>query len=165
MKPLLNMALCFATLFSQAQTIERQVVGSTGGTATSGNIIVTSTVGELAVSTQTSTNIILTEGYQQASDTNLISVKEIESITVMKLYPNPTRTSSNLEITANKDNVVAVTIYSAQGKLIKNSSFQLSAGKQSTIELDITNQASGVYFVKLTGENNAFNKTMRLVKQ
>lgn len=157
--------MLFGTLSMQAQSIERQVIGSTGGTASAGNIEVSSTTGEIAVSTQTSPSIILTEGYHQANDTNLVSVTEIESITEMKLYPNPTRTSSFLQISANTDNLVSVSVYSAQGKLVSNKSFQLSAGKQSTIELDITTQASGVYFVKINGENSRFNKTVRLVKQ
>jgi len=46
-------------------TLGRQVIGSTGGFATGTNISVSSTVGEAVVQTLFSTNLILTQGFQQ----------------------------------------------------------------------------------------------------
>ena len=50
--------------FGQVQ-MGRQVLGSTGGFATSTNGSVSSTVGEAVITTQSSANLILTQGFQQ----------------------------------------------------------------------------------------------------
>lgn len=165
MKNLIIISLLFCGYTTTAQSIERQVIGSTGGTATAGNVIVTSTVGEVAVATASTSSILLTQGYQQAADSSLVSISEIEDIANMKLYPNPTTNSAKLEITANFNSVAMVTVYASDGKLIRSNSLSLTSRVESTTQIDLSNQASGVYLIRITGKNNSFVKTMRLVKQ
>lgn len=165
MKTTITLILLSGVFSLSAQTIERQVIGSMGGTSVSGNIIVTSTAGEVAVATKSSASILLTEGYQQANDTNSVSISEIENIAKMKLYPNPTTNSAKLEITANFNSATTIAVFSMDGKLINNQSLPLISGVESSVEIDVSAQASGIYMVRIFGENNSFLETMRLVKQ
>jgi len=164
MKSLITITFFAVSFYSSAQSLERQVIGSTGGTSITSSLIVTSTVGEVAIATLASSSTILTQGYQQAVIGNSISVNEIENITKMTLFPNPTTNNSKLEITAGQSSQVTVAIYSAQGKLIENNTLALEAGVQSSVQLNVANQASGVYFVRITDENLTM-KTLRLIKQ
>ena len=164
MKIFITLLLCTTSILSFSQSIERQVIGSTGETSITSSFIVTSTVGEVAIATLASSSTILTQGYQQAIIGNSISVNEIENITKMTLCPNPTTNNSKLEITAEKSSQVTVAIYSAQGKLIENNTLELEPGIQSSVQLNVANQDSGVYFVRIT-EGNKNMKTLRLIKQ
>ncbi|PJA08583.1 MAG: hypothetical protein COX70_03330, partial [Flavobacteriales bacterium CG_4_10_14_0_2_um_filter_32_8] len=61
--------LTISNSFAQI-TIERQVIGSTGGFATGTTMSLSSTVGEANIQTLFSTNIILTQGFQQPVTSN-----------------------------------------------------------------------------------------------
>ena len=165
MKTVLTLILTTITINLSAQSIERQVIGSTGGTATTGSIIVTSTIGEVAVSTSSTASIIQTQGYQQAADSSSVSIAEIENIAKMRLYPNPTTNSAKLEITSNFNSATTIAVYSMDGKLISSNSLALQSGIESSIQLDVSSQASGIYMIRIIGEDKSFLETMRLVKQ
>ena len=165
MKSLITLILTTITINLSAQSIERQVIGSTGGTAKTGGIIITSTVGEVAVSTSSTASILLAEGYQQALDSNSVSIAEIENTAKMKLYPNPTTNRAKLDITANFNSATTIAVYSLDGKLISSNSLTLTSGIESSIQIDVSAQASGVYIIRIIGEDNSFLETMRLVKQ
>lgn len=164
MKLILITTLCFATLFSQAQSIERQVIGSTGGTASGGTIIVTSTVGETAIATL-SGSLTLTQGYQQESS-QPVSVEEIIVKANFSLYPNPTTGNSKLEITTeNVSTSARIELYSADGKLISSQAIKLVAGSKSTTELNLSKQTAGAYFVKIIDSQAKLSKILRIIKQ
>jgi len=147
-----------------AQSIERQVIGSTGGTATAGSLTVTSTVGEMAVTTGTSSNIILTQGFQQASSTT-VSIEELGIKADYNLFPNPTTNIATLAIKAENINSTAtVQVFSLAGKLISTQSLSLSSGIESKLRLDVSNQAAGAYLVRITDSNSSLSKSMRLIK-
>lgn len=56
----------FSTFQLSAQVqLDRQVIGSTGNESTGSSIKVVSTVGEVAVNTQTNSSLTITEGFQQ----------------------------------------------------------------------------------------------------
>ncbi|MGB1041748.1 MAG: T9SS type A sorting domain-containing protein, partial [Flavobacteriales bacterium] len=141
MKTILTLILTTTTLCLSAQTIERQVIGSLGNTSTTAGVTITSTLGEVAVATKTSTNIMLTEGYQQANDSNSVSIAEIANIPKLKLYPNPTTNTAKLEITANFNSATTIAVYSLDGKLISSNSLALTSGIESSIQIDVSNQA------------------------
>ena len=165
MKSLITLILSTIAISISAQSIERQVIGSTGGTATTGNIIVTSTTGEVAVSTNSTASIVQTQGYQQAVDSSSVSIAEIENTAKMKLYPNPTTNSAKLEISSNFNSATTIAVYSLDGKLISSNSLTLTSGIESSIQIDVSAQASGIYMIRIIGEDNSFLETMRLVKQ
>ncbi|MBL0287695.1 MAG: T9SS type A sorting domain-containing protein [Bacteroidetes bacterium] len=73
------------------------------------------------------------------------------------IYPNPT--SGKLNINLKLDNVINgynVSIFSVDGKNIYNNTVNetLEAGTIINNEFDISNQANGIYFIRVTSENN-----------
>lgn len=166
MKTILIVCLMLGGISSQSQTIQKQVIGSLGGISSGGSYSVDCTVGETVIDTFSSGSFVLYQGYHHANDSsNVSSLKEVILSVNYNLYPNPTANNSKLEITANRATNCSVTLFSAEGRLIQNSLVDLNAGVQSVIELNISTQASGVYFVRITQDNNTPIKTLRLIKQ
>lgn len=60
----LFLILCATQIRAQLQ-IGRQVIGSSGGSSTTSNLMVSSTIGEVNITTQNSSNLIITQGFQQ----------------------------------------------------------------------------------------------------
>lgn len=59
--------LFLTTFFVNAQTIERQVIGSSGTTLSNANVTVEFTVGEIAITTISNGTTTLSQGFQQAT--------------------------------------------------------------------------------------------------
>jgi hypothetical protein len=74
------------------------------------------------------------------------------------IYPNPSSTNTFNVTNDVKNNLRTVTIYDATGKQIYTSEISRSFGVNS-IELP-SNVKSGIYFVKLKGEQHTENKTL-----
>ena len=65
MKTIIKLVLCLSFCFSQAQSIERQVISSAGTTLSNGTVSLDFTVGELAVTTITNGTTTLNQGFGQ----------------------------------------------------------------------------------------------------
>jgi hypothetical protein len=65
MKTIIKIMFCLCLCFSQAQTIERQVLGSAGTTLSNGTVSLDFTLGELAVTTITNGTTTLNQGFHQ----------------------------------------------------------------------------------------------------
>ena len=166
MKIIITILILIGTLNLNAQSIQKQVIGSTGGTANSASIILTSTTGEVAVKIASSGTIVLTQGFQQATDSGSVSIKEIQVTANYKLYPNPTTNGAKLEITTlNLDAEVSILLYSKEGKLLSTQKLNLTSGVKSSANIDLNGKAKGVYFVKIFDSKSKLSKTLRVVKQ
>lgn len=69
----------------------------------------------------------------------------------IKLYPNPS--SDFIRITSNKNEALKVKIYSAEGRLLLNGTYQPNE------DIDITNFKEGFYLVQVN------NTTLKLIKK
>ena len=81
----------------------------------------------------------------------------LNNINNLQIYPNPT--SGKLNINLKLDNVINgynVSIFSVDGKNIYNNTVNetLEAGTIINNEFDVSNQANGIYFIRVTSENN-----------
>ncbi len=75
---LLKIVVCFATFSANSQPVSiRQVVNATGGTISSGSIIIEYNVGEVAVTTHSSGSLTLTQGLLQPDTQVTTSVSRL----------------------------------------------------------------------------------------
>ena len=88
--------------------------------------------------------VMNTNGCEATSDCIVVSVLDTAqfSTSEVQVYPNPT--SGKLQLSGNPT-ITNVSIYNALGMLVSNN-------------LDLTNQASGVYFVKITTEKGVMTR-------
>jgi len=110
-KLVLLFSLIHVLVIVNAQSLERSVIGSAGGEVTSGNITLSFTVGEVAVQTLISGNIILTEGFQQP-------INSLMQISGTVAYANDVSTALEalqLNLVDVNNNVVQSTMTDATG--------------------------------------------------
>jgi extracellular elastinolytic metalloproteinase len=80
----------------------------------------------------------------------LVNTNEENSAFQMRVYPNPTSDFVNVNIVAEKSAEARITIVAADGRVLKTQDIQLESAQEVLLPLDLTNFASGVYFVKVS---------------
>ncbi|MCG9911909.1 MAG: T9SS type A sorting domain-containing protein [Flavobacteriales bacterium] len=82
------------------------------------------------------------DGASDASDETL----ELESVDALSLFPNPSNGNFTLSLLSDSEEDAFVRVYDLTGKQIINTRFAATKG-QNVFQLDITGNASGIYFV------------------
>ncbi|MBE7169199.1 MAG: VCBS repeat-containing protein [Williamsia sp.] len=85
----------------------------------------------------------------------------IQETAVMQIYPNPTQREFTMRLQGLKDQAVNVEILTESGKLVERR--RVNTGGKTGITLKLGLQASGVYYVKVTGVNGV--QVMKVVVQ
>ena len=155
MKQLLALLL-FSGIVS-AQSISKQVIGTSGKTLTNSNLKLSYTVGEPVVGLMTAGGNQLGNGYYPALNLQALSVEDNVLDVQLKVYPNPT--SQSLYVSHPDMNSFGITIVDLNGK-------QLYSGTINKEEpLDVSNYTQGMYLITI--ENTTTNKknTYKIIKK
>ncbi len=95
------------------------------------------------------------------STDNILSVEnEHEDVSEFKLFPNPVNDKLNIVNASNK-NIESIEVYSLEGKKVMTS--KLNAISTPIIQVD--NLASGLYMLKINGENGKTITTKKFIKK
>ena len=117
-------------------TLKAQSVIGSGGNG--GNSTVNYTIGEAFISGGATTSAQITQGFQQP---NLWGVKiEEQELFKLKAFPNPVASFLMLESTFPIEEPHKLFLYSAEGKLILESSLT-----ENAMQLDFSKYAAGTY--------------------
>ena len=144
-------ATCLATLSSTAQSLDRQLVASTGSTATSANFQLDFSVGDLVVSTATSANYLLTQGFHQSTDFSTSIPLIAAEGNDLFIFPNPTRDAITLQWSRDPLARYAVRVFDLLGQCVM--SVGSITGNQRV--LDLSALAAGAYSVHVLPEDGA----------
>lgn len=87
---------------------------------------------------------------------NVDSYNSFEKIT---LYPNPTNSILNINVTGTTELPENIFIYNTLGQIVKN----LKVNSSSDLSVDVNALSNGIYLIKVTGQNQS--KTLRFIKQ
>ncbi|PSQ87498.1 MAG: hypothetical protein BRD42_01925 [Bacteroidetes bacterium QS_3_64_15] len=80
-------------------------------------------------------------------------------------YPNPVRGRATLDLTAREDQDVTVEVYDALGRRIYAEDREVRAQAPTPISIDVTQWASGMYFLRLRGESSVGETRKMIVVQ
>lgn len=163
-KPMLTLSLLLSTGLLYAQSIERQVIGSSGGYSSTATASVSSTVGETVIATGTSGSFVITQGFQQPDNTTT-GVKKTEITVDYKLYPNPAQNSIMLSLKAATNVSLNFYIYDAVGRLVhklENDAKQTNSYEHS---FDIASYSPGNYLLKIRAADGKLAETIPFTKQ
>ena len=155
MKKLLLLLLISS--IGQAQSISKQIIGTSGKTLTNSNLKLSYTVGEPVVGLLTAGGNQLGNGYYPALNLQTLSVEDNNLDVQLKVYPNPT--SQSLYVTHPEMNSFGISIVDLNGK-------QLYSGTINKEEpLDVSGYTQGMYMVTI--ENTTSNKknTYKIIKK
>ncbi|MDA3843177.1 MAG: T9SS type A sorting domain-containing protein [Candidatus Kapabacteria bacterium] len=163
MKKAIIIILLLPVILCAQPSLERSVIGSTGGSTEAGGVNLSYTVGETCVVTRIDGSIVLTEGFQQMQDTEL-SVEIAEINTDIKVYPNPTADKLVLNLNFGDDakarNFVFL-VTDLKGAILQTITCDAIA-RNHTEEIDFSKYVSGIYFIVI--RTNEFTRSIKVQK-
>jgi len=99
---------------------------------------------------------------QSVSCPTLANDKILAENNTFNVYPNPTNDIVNINYTLENANKVTITVATIQGQTISTTKLDKTSGANSDA-IDLSNQASGMYFITITTESNSF--TTKIIKR
>lgn len=155
--------LLTASLTLSAQvTLAPSVIASGGGYAESGNISISWTLGEVAVSTLTGGSMMLTQGFQQPFDIG-VGIGEKEVFCNISVYPNPVKDELRIRFDMVKPGDFLMEVQDVTGRLVGQLQHkQVSPG--DIILLNTSSYTNGVYFLKVFSKDNQLVRVISLRK-
>ncbi len=95
---------------------------------------------------------------------NTLSLNQLETKYnfAIELYPNPTSTILNIEL-SNLVGVNQISIFDVRGGQIDTFKFEMVSSQNQKIQLDVSNYPTGTYFVHI--QNRFFNKSLKFIKK
>jgi hypothetical protein len=156
MKKIYTSILTIFTTLTFAQTNTLQVVGSAGNSTTSGNAQLNWTIGEPIVNTATSTNNVLTQGFNQG----LLLITAIDDLknTSITIQPNPTSDFAIIKLDDPNLSNAQYTLTDINGKVIQQNKIE---NKQTSVSFQ--DLANATYFIQVL-TNNQKSKTFKIIK-
>jgi hypothetical protein len=145
-----------ATAGLTAQSLTPKVVASGGGFKSTSAGSLTFTIGEVAVTTFSKTNSILTQGFEQGKMDNGSSVVDIDAGDVsIQLFPSPASTYIEFTVETNDSRNVSIAIYDILGNKVCDVQDVSSSGSSHHAVHATGDMANAVYFamVAVTGSN------------
>ncbi len=142
-----GLATCFFIQnMTSAQSLSPEVIATAGDYNEAGGVSLSWTVGEPVVTTISSNDNILTQGFQQPDYRIETNVEDIfKPYFSVKIYPNPSSDIINIEVKAVKDENARFVLFDATGKQITEINLQFN---QPAL-MDLSQYASGNYFGRL----------------
>ncbi len=144
--------LLVCTLFIMAGisaqvTLAPTVLASGGGYGENGNLNISWTLGELAVTTLEGENMILTQGFQQPFDIE-VGIHKEKSIWGISVYPNPVVEKLHIRFFIVNPGDFLLEIQDVTGRLIcKEQQKHIYPG--DIIILDTSTYPNGIYFLRV----------------
>lgn len=169
---LLPVGICFCIL-SFAQSLDRTVLASSGGSDKTNTISLDWTLGELATETVSASGKMYSQGFQQSillgtsnsrttsEETKSVVTSDIDGYRIV-VAPNPVTSIVNFRISSSKNINVTVTVSDVNGALLKQRATKSDAGN---LQIDMSGFAAGMYFLTVKDvANNRILQTFKLVK-
>lgn len=154
-EPLHRLLLVALFLFFLCGKVPAQeIVATAGETLQSSTTTLDFTLGQLAITTETSSSVIITQGFHQSFEAIVEALAIAEEAVVVSTYPNPTR--DFLTIASENDQEINYRIYSLMGSKVTTGKF-----KQHT-QLNIEKFAKGTYQLLLTNAQNQLIQTFKI---
>ena len=153
----------FSLIWGQVQ-LNPTVISSAGGYTETADISLAWTLGELAVSTLSTTDIILTQGFQQPFLLDINAIDDPEFNWSVNAYPNPVSEILNLRFNIDKTMDLQLELYDITGKklVIKMLPSIMPGGRET---LDFSGFRDGIYILKITSEKQKVRKIYKIQKQ
>lgn len=166
MKKFYTLILSLFTLTAWSQDIPMQVIAAGGGyfENSSAGLSISWTLGEVAYTTLTSADFILTQGFQQGNLFTTSIDKPGITQNDITIYPNPARDYVKVKFEIpNASGKATFDLYDITGR--KVISKVMNVEQSVPAELNLSELRSGIYLLKVTLEKDNLNRIVKLVKE
>ena len=147
--------LLLAISFSTQYCICQQGVNSSGNTIRDNSFFLEYSVWEISINTISNSSNTITQGRWQPTLKIHNPTCQIINEAIIR-FENPT--SDIVRIVGNYDWITQYHVYAADGRLVKNASFYNNY-------IDLSNLASGIYFIRLFPGCDGNFKVLKVIKQ
>ncbi len=155
----------FQCAVASAQSIERSVIGATGGFESVSWGSLSYTAGEVAVTTLTSATSVATQGFQQPLQSDLVVYNIGVNQLSITAYPNPAADIINIVIDAgNTYDRYSVTLFDLPGHKLKIPYTELSRGTTTHFVFDLQQLAAATYLIVITDQYGINVKAIKFSK-
>jgi hypothetical protein len=140
-----------------AQSIQNEVVSSSGASSSSTSFNVDYTVGEPVIELTSSTSFTLSQGFHQPS-LYVTAIEDLE-LSDISCYPNPVNDNLVVEIPSSYTDAFVYTIYDLNGKILANETIYSG----SSI-IDMKSFAVGNYLLQVTETSSGKSFQSKILK-
>ncbi len=165
MKKIFTIIFALSVSATMAQDIAMQVVASAGGyfENTNAGISMSWTLGEVAYTTLSSSEYIITQGFQQG---DLFSTDiENPDITTsdIKIYPNPASVEVSIVSSSQNKGNSTIELFDITGRRVDHRIVKLE--ENSPYRLPVSSLKPGIYLIKITFDSSKSTKVFKLIKE
>lgn len=147
-----------------AQSLDRFVIGSTGGEAIGSNVHLEFTVGEVAVQTLENGTFVLNQGFHQTNPPFNTSIDREQIRVDYSLYPNPTHDIVNLTLELERPTDIVVDILDIRGRRTGIQPQSWSNQQQIQAQFDLSSLPTGLYLMSIRGKSGDIAQSLRIEK-
>lgn len=131
-----------------AQTVDRQVIGSTGGVVTAGGTTLSFTVGEVVTATVTAGSFTLTQGFQQPDGSGTISNDPLIQVDY-QVYPNPTRDWVEVKLISTRKTELRARVVDMLGRDMNLGEQVAQLPGEAILRFDLSALAEATYLIRI----------------
>ena len=153
----------FFSVFTNAQSINNQLIGSVATFKAPNNSSITFSVGELIVNKRTdSDESFLSSGFLNVLDatTSAYLVNNLENFTA-KVYPNPVFDFITITTKNRYSDLLYFELSDIQGKIVSRKKY---AGFNKVFSVDISTYSKGTYLLKIRNDQNVDLASYKIIK-
>ncbi len=164
-KIIVLLGMFLGTVLAYGQSLSPTVVASAGGYFDNGSVSLSFTVGEVAVTTLTGGDMILTQGFQQPFELDITGVDDNKSVDwSVKTYPNPVADNLNIRFTIKSPQDFTVMIMDITGKKVFIKKYvEIQPGEVK--EIDMQNYHPGIYMISVTSSDQKVRRVYKVQKK
>lgn len=160
---LLLMTLCVSG-GAIAQTADRQVIGSSGGTYSGASMQTEYTTGEVVTSSGLAGTFTVNQGFHQ-NPKNGTGIKEKNLPVDFSLFPNPAQDQISLSLNTKEAFQLKISLINVSGQTVFEDEKAEPVNNNYKRDISLVELSAGVYFVNLYDENNGLLKSIKFIKQ
>ncbi|HAF27470.1 MAG TPA: hypothetical protein DCG75_00340 [Bacteroidales bacterium] len=152
----------FLGLFVSGQSISSYVVASAGESVEVGGLNVSWTLGEIAIETLESTDLVLTQGFQQGYFEITSIGDPLSTNFTIKMYPNPASEFVWVDLESEEIKDAVIELFDLDGKLVYSSKLNVIEGPN---KVELGNLNSSQYILRISDNSGIVLQTFKLVKR
>jgi hypothetical protein len=150
--------------YTYSQSLTPTVIASAGSYYESTNLKLSYTLGEIAVTTLSTTNLILTQGFQQPT-LIISSVNDPDEFDWSIIaYPNPVSDYLNVSFNFMDKQDIIIELSDITGRKVFLEKYNNLIGKEEK-SISFSNLKSGIYILNIYNTEKTFLKTVKIQKQ
>lgn len=159
---LILLCLSFGIFQIHAQSISKQVVGSSGESLSNGNYTINFTVGEPIVGMVENGESIQQGFWAELFSDGTLSVSKVTNENSISVFPNPVVNYLNFHFKQSEAVNYVVNLYDINGKEVLKANLQ---SQNQNSQLNISQLADGMYVLTIDSKETNYSQSIKIIKK